>query len=125
MDKSKLPLEDVKNISQNPTVENKTDTVLKVTAYYNGSKITEKGLRLAEDIFRIMVEDVAVKVREILSESLKNCKNIPKDIANKLINDKNSVAIPFIKNYTNLTKEDLISILEAQNIDKQKAVAQR
>ncbi len=125
MDKSKLTLEDVKNLSQNPSVENKTVTVQKVTAYYNGSKITEKGLRLAEDIFRIMVEDVAVKVREILSESLKNCKNIPKDIANKLINDKNSVAIPFIKYYTNLTKEDLISILEAQNIDKQKAVAQR
>lgn len=125
MDKNRLTKEDVKNLSQNPSVENKAVTVQKITAYYSGSKITERGLRLAEDIFRIMVEDVEIKVREILSESLKNCKNIPKDIAYKLINDKNSVAIPFIKYYANLTKEDLINILEAQNIDKQKAVAQR
>lgn len=125
MDKNLLTTEDIKNLSQNPSVEMKSITAKKVTSYYNGTQITERGLRLAEDIFRIMVEDVEVKVREILSESLKNCKNIPKDIAYKLIRDKNSVAIPFIKYYTNLTKEDLMAILEAQNIDKQKAVAQR
>lgn len=125
MDKNLLTKEDIKNLSQNPSVEMKSITARKVSSYYNGSQITERGLRLAEDIFRIMVEDVEIKVREILSESLKNCKKIPKDIAYKLINDKNSVAIPFIKYYTNLTKEDLMAILEVQNIDKQKAVAQR
>ena len=125
MDKNVLTINDIKLLSQNPSVENKSNTVRKVTAYYDGNQITERGLRLAEDIFRIMVEDIEIKVREILSDSLKNCKNIPRDIAYKLINDKNSVAVPFIKHYANLTKEDLISILEMQNIDKQKAVAER
>ena len=125
MDKNVLTKNDIKLLSQNPSVENKGNTARKVTVYYNGGKITEKGLRLAEDIFRIMVEDIEIKVREILSDSLKNCKEIPRDIAFKLINDKTSVAVPFIKHYANLTKEDLISILEMQNIDKQKAVAER
>lgn len=125
MDNMLLTKDDIKILSQNRSVENKANTARKVTAYYNGNQITEKGLKLAEDIFRIMVEDVQVKVREILSDSLKNCKSIPRDIAFKLINDKESVAVPFIKYYANLTKEDMINILEMQSIDKQKAVAQR
>ena len=125
MDKNVLTANDIKLLSQNPSVENKGSTARKVTAYYDGGLITERGLKLAEDIFRIMVEDIEVKVREILSDSLKNCKSIPRDVAFRLINDQASVAVPFIKHYANLTREDLISILEMQNIDKQKAVAQR
>lgn len=125
MDNAILTKNDIKILSQNRSVDNKANTAQKVTAYYNGHQITEKGLRLAEDIFRIMVQDVEIKVREILSDSLKNCKDIPRDIASKLINDHSRVAVPFIKYYGNLTKEDLISILDMPNIDKQKAVAQR
>ena len=120
-----LTKQDILALAKAPTIENKGLTIQKVSSYYNGDNISERGLKLAEDIFRIMVEDIEVKVREILSESLKNCKNIPQDITYKLIHDKNSVAIPFIKYYENLTKEDLISILDAQNINKQKAVAER
>ena len=125
MDKNVLTANDIKLLSQNPSVENKGSTARKVTAYYDGGLITERGLKLAEDIFRIMVEDIEVKVREILSDSLKNCKSIPRDVAFRLINDQASVAVPFIKHYANLTREELISILEMQNIYKQKAVAQR
>ena len=110
MDKNVLTSNDIKLLSQNLSVENKGNTARKVTAYYEGGQITEKGLKLAEDIFRIMVEDIEVKVREILSDSLKNCKSIPRDIAFKLINDQASVAVPFIKHYANLTREDLMSI---------------
>ena len=79
MDKNVLTANDIKLLSQNPSVENKGNTARKVTAYYDGGRITERGLKLAEDIFRIMVEDIEVKVREILSDSLKNCKSIPRD----------------------------------------------
>lgn len=125
MSKIALNKQDVETLAKDPSVENKALTAQKVTAYYTGTDITERGLKLAEDIFRIMVEDVEIKVREILSESLKNCKSVPRDITLKLIHDKDSVAVPFIKYYANLTKEDMISILEAQSINKQKAVAQR
>ena len=122
---TKLSEIDILNLSKNPTIENKSSIVKNITIYYNGGEITEKGLRLAEDIFRIMVEDVEVKVRQILSESLKNCKGIPKDIVNKLVNDENSVSIPFIQSYQSLTNQDLINIINSQNFEKQKAVANR
>lgn len=120
-----LTKQDIDRLSRDLSVENKSVTAQKVSAYYNGTDISERGRKLAEDIFRLMVADVQVKVREVLSESLKNCKTLPRDIILKLINDQDSVAIPFIKYYANLTNEDLISILEAQSISKQKAVAQR
>lgn len=125
MNNTILTKEDIQRLSQNLSAENKGITARKISEYYNGAKLTEKGIKLAEDIFRIMVKDVEVKVRVILSESLKNCKSIPEDVAQALINDVDSVAVPFIRHYANLTKEDLIHILEAQSLGKQVAVAQR
>lgn len=122
---NKLTSEDVKNLSQNVCADTKVDTVKKISAYYNGSTLTPRGIQLAEDIFRLLVRDVEVQVREILSESLKNSKNIPQDIVNSLINDHDKVAVPFIKCYDSFSKEDLLRILELPNVNKQKAVAQR
>lgn len=96
-------MQDVNRLSHDLSVENKAAAAQKISAYYDGTDISERGRKLAEDIFRIMVEDVQVKVREVLSESLKNCKSIPRDITVKLINDQDSVAVPFIKYYAGMT----------------------
>ena len=120
-----LNREDVLKLAENHSAEMRSKTAQKVSQFYNSPNLSPKEIKLAEEIFRIMVEDVEDKVREILSESLKNSKDIPKDIVNKLISDKDSVAIPFIKYYRNLTKEDLYNIIDAHNLEKQKAVAGR
>lgn len=120
-----LNTEDVRALSQNLCADTKINTVQKISAYYNGNSLTPLGIKLAEDIFRILAHDVEIQVREILSESLKNSHNIPKDIVESLINDQDSVAVPFIKCYDSFTRSDLLRILELPNINKQKAVAQR
>lgn len=125
MDKSRLTKEDVAKLSHDPKVENKSSVAQKIGAYYNGDAVTQLGLKLAEDIFRIMVRDVERKVRETLSESLKNCHALPLDIVQTLIHDVDSVAVPFIKYYGDLNKDDLVRILNIPSINKQKAVAQR
>ena len=120
-----LSEEDVRNLSESPSVENKILTVNKLSELYDQANISLNERKLAEDIFRIMVQDVEVKVRQILSECLKNSKDVPHDLVKKLINDENSVSIPFIKYYEGLSDEDLLGIINAQNVSKQKAVAQR
>ncbi len=120
-----LTQKDIDTLSNNLNAATKSLTAMKIGVYYNDKNITPRGMMLAEAIFRIMVKDVEIKVREALSESLKNCHNIPKDIVKELINDEDSVALPFIKYYSDLTREDIISILEIPNINKQKAVAMR
>ena len=120
-----LTEKDIISLSKNPTATAKAEAVKKITVYYNGKELTPRGRKLAEDIFRLMVHDVETKVREALSTSLKDSHNVPKDVISKIINDKENISIPFIKYYENLDNEDLINIIEAQNIEKQKAVAQR
>lgn len=125
MNKTPLTKQDVENLSLHPGLGAKTVVAQKVSNYYNGTMVTPKGLKLAEDIFRIMVRDVEIKVREVLAESLKNCHNLPEDIVDSVIRDSDRVAIPFLKYYSSLSNNDLIRILNISGINKQIAVAER
>ena len=68
--KKQLSKEDVVRLSASRSAENKIMTVQKLSSFYNTTNISIQERKLAEDIFRIMVEDVEVKVRQILSECL-------------------------------------------------------
>ena len=122
---NKLNKEDIVTLSKNPNAVNKSVTAQKIGALYKSGEISGQALNLAEDIFRILVKDIEVKVREALSESLKSCQDLPSDIVKELINDVDSVSMPFIKYYADLSQEDIISIIDSQNLNKQKAVAMR
>ena len=122
---NQLNKKDISDLAKKPNWENKAVVAEKVSNYYSGNKVTPKGLKLAEDIFRIMVRDVQIKVRQALAESLKSCHNLPEDIVASVIRDVDSVAVPFIKYYADLSNDDLIKILNIPSINKQKAVAQR
>ncbi len=125
MNNSELNKQDVRNLADNPKLEAKSVVAQKVSAYYNGRTVTPNGKKLAEDIFRIMVRDVEVKVRQVLADSLKNCRKLPDDIVTAVINDIDSIAAPFLQYYTDLSNEDLIKILNMPSISRQKAVAGR
>ena len=125
MNKTPLTKQDVENLSLHPDLGAKTVVAQKVSTYYNGTTVTPQGLKLAEDIFRIMVRDVEIKVRQVLAESLKNCHNLPEDIVDSVIRDSDSVAIPFFFFFSSLSNNDLIRILNISGINKQKAVAER
>lgn len=121
-----LTKEDVDSLAKGQSVENKSSTIKKVAHYYTEQgDLSAKGKQLAEDIFRIMVQDMEVKIRSVLADSVKTSKGLPHDIVSKIISDTESVSTNFIKSYSDLKNEDLISILESQNISKQKAVASR
>ena len=73
MNKLNLSEEDITSLSHGQSVEIKSSTIKKVAHYYTSQgNLSARGKQLAEDIFRIMVQDVEVKVREIMAESIKN-----------------------------------------------------
>ena len=125
MKNESLNKEDVAKLAKESSIENKSQIAQKVGAYYGNPQISPQAAKLAEDIFRIMVRDTEIKIRETLSNSLKNCQNLPKDIVQAIIEDKDNISIPFIQYYKSLTNEDLIKILNMPSINRQKAVAQR
>lgn len=117
--------QDVKNLSTNPSPENKSNIADKLGSIYGRQQLSPNAVKLAEAIFRIMVRDAETQVRQALSESLKKNKNIPSDIVQSILNDEDCVAIPFIQYYASLTDDDLIKIIDSNKLPRQKAVASR
>ncbi len=125
MNNTTLSKQDVINLAKEPSVQNKTIIANKLGVSYENEKLSALEKSLAEDIFRLMIKDAEIRVREALSESLKNCINLPKDIVNAIIADKDSVAIPFLQYYSSLSSDDLIKILKISTPNRQKAIAKR
>ena len=120
-----LSTQDVIDLANNPSIENKGMIAQKISSVYNSRTITPAVAKLAEDIFRIMIRDTEIKVRETLSNCLKNCSNLPNDVVASILKDTDSISLPFIQYYSSLTDEDLIKIIDSQKKAHQKAVALR
>ncbi len=120
----KLSQQDVDLLMQNPAPEVRSQTVQKVSVQYQNA-ISETEKKIAEDIFRLIANDVEESVRQSLAESLKNCSSLPRDIVQKIVDDVAEVACPMIKYSELLTEQDLIEIIKSCDEEKQTAVASR
>lgn len=122
---ARLSASDLERLADNPTGEARAELAAKIAGDYGRASLTPKELELAQEIFRIMLRDVEVRVREALSINLKSNPLIPRDIAVALAKDVDSVAIPMLEVSEVLTTEDLIEIVQSQNPNKQMAIANR
>ncbi len=122
---STLTKADVEKLLNNPTVEARSETAAKVASAFGEKTLREAEREIAEDIFRVMVRDVEVRVREALSEHLQSCPDVPHDVALNLAQDVDSVSLPMLKSSEVLTDDDLIRIIQSNSETKQIAVAQR
>jgi len=102
----------------------------KVAASFAQETLSESELQLAQDIIRAMVKDVAVEVRQALSENLKSSPEMPREVAIKLAQDVESVALPVLEFSNVLTEEDLVELIklttgQSSSETKHKAIARR
>ena len=116
---------DVAKLLTDPSSENRAETARKVSAQFTDTTLGPKERALIEDIFKVMVQDVEVRVREALSDSLKDNPDIPREIALSLADDVSEVALPIIEFSEVLSDEDLIGIVSSKGEDHQMAVARR
>jgi len=119
----KLNEEDVKRLLSNPTGDTRTEIAGKIASQHQGLSAGER--KLAEDIFRLMVKDAEVRVREALARQLKENPTVPHDVALALARDVEDVSLPMLQFSEVLTDEDLIEIVQSQGPEKQVAVAGR
>ena len=79
-----------------------------------------------EQIFRLMVRDAELRVREALALHLKDNPMIPHDVAVSLARDAERVSVPLLQTSDVLTDVDLIEIIHGRtNPDILKAIAER
>ena len=121
----RLGQEDVKRLMSDPSAQTRADTSAKLAAQFEAQELSENERQIAEDIFRALVKDVEVRVRESLAAHLKNSSDLPRDVALALAKDVDSVALPMLKFSEVLTDEDLVEIVRDQNEAKQVVIAQR
>ncbi|MBI5162599.1 MAG: DUF2336 domain-containing protein [Magnetospirillum sp.] len=119
----KLNEEDVARLLANPTGEVRAEIAGKIAGDH--PRLSESERRMAEEIFRLMVKDAEVRVREALARQLKENPMVPHDVAMALASDVDAVALPFIELSEVLTDEDLVEIIRSQDQHKQVAVAKR
>ncbi|MCH6587264.1 MAG: DUF2336 domain-containing protein [Proteobacteria bacterium] len=120
-----LTQDDVAKLMADPSSEVRAETTAKIASQFTTEALSPAERQIAEDIFRKLVKDVELRVREALASHLKNSPELPHDVAMALAKDVDSVSLPMIKFSEVLTDEDLIEIVRDQGAAKQVAVAQR
>jgi len=116
---------DVAKLMVDPSAEVRAEITAKIATQFEIEALSPAGRRIAEDIFRNLVNDVETRVRETLATHLKNIPDLPHDIAVALAKDVNSVSLPMIKFSNVLTDEDLIDIAREPGAAKHAAIARR
>ncbi len=120
-----LDSSDVVRLLTEPKAENRAVAASKVSEQFSAGNLSDEERKIAEEIFKIMVKDAEVRVREALSESLKSSDSIPHDVAVTLANDVKEVSMPMLEFSEVLTDEDLVEIIKSQDSDAQQAIASR
>ncbi len=116
---------DIRTLIKGPTEDDRAQAAHKICRCIDEAELSAEERAHAEGIIAIMAQDAAALVRRALSVALKNSPKLPRDIANKLARDIDSIALPVIMNSPMLTDADLVEIVRASPPSKQIAVASR
>ena len=121
-----LTVEGVKAFLEDPSPEARIKAAAIVAAEFASNELSEKESELVLAIIDMLSDQGEIEVREALAEPLKNCPNLPQNIARRLASDSaESVAVPIIRCSPVLDEEDLIGVVESAPIAIQLAVAKR
>ena len=121
---SKLSQNDVEALLNERSPVARAALAAKVGAVYEG-ELRPAERALAEDIFKRMLQDIDVRVRQAVSDSLKANPRVPRDVAMTIANDVAEVAVPMLSSSMVFTDQDLIEIVRSRPATHQIAIAGR
>ncbi|MDX2028498.1 MAG: DUF2336 domain-containing protein [Alphaproteobacteria bacterium] len=122
---STLTQADVAKLLAEPSAHVRAEVASKLAQEIDSPALTDSELKLAQDVVRLMAKDVEVTVRQALSQSLRRAARLPHDVAVKLANDIESVALPILTHSEVLTDDDLAAVIQKGASSKQEAIANR
>ncbi len=125
MSRASLSQDDVAKLLADPSPDSRAETAAKIATDFDSGDLTDHEKQMAEEIFRIMVKDAEVRVREALAVNLKESLAVPHDVALSLAQDVDSVSLPVLQFSEVLSDEDLIQLVRSDDPEKQKAIAKR
>ncbi|WP_262693955.1 DUF2336 domain-containing protein [Kordiimonas aquimaris] len=67
--------------------------------------------RTVENVARVLAQDVSAHVREVLAFELRRCKQLPRDLLDKIIKDIEAVSGPFLEATSVFSNEELAGLV--------------
>jgi len=125
MGTNELSKADVDGLIKNPSAKARAMTAEKLATDFVSDRLSEEEKTMAEEIFRLLVNDADVTVRKALADILAKVPNVPKDVALALAHDVKSVSLPVISASELLNDEDLLRLIQDKDRDKNLAIADR
>ena len=120
-----LTEKDITRLVRGETAETRASVAHRLCRRISLDVLSEEERHYAQEIIKILARDTAELVRRTLSITLRNSPVLPRDIALKLAQDVDRVAIPLLENSPVFTDEDLLEIVMSATAAKQEAIAGR
>ncbi|MEQ8559710.1 MAG: DUF2336 domain-containing protein [Henriciella sp.] len=116
---------DIERLMRGETSEERAGIAHRLCRRIAADPLTDDERLHAEEIIKILAEDAADLVRRTLSVTLKNSPRLPRDVALRLAQDIEAVALPVLEFSPAFTDDDLIELVLAVTPPKQAAIAGR
>ncbi len=120
-----LTEQDIHRLMKGDTPEQRASVAHRLCRRIALDVLSEDERKYAQEIMGILADDAADLVRRTLSVTLRNSPILPREIALKLAQDIEAVAIPVLQDSPVFTEEDLIELVLSVTAAKQAAIAAR
>ena len=104
---------DIRALIKGGAEEDRANAAHKLCRVIDGAPLNDKEREHAEAILKMMAQDAADSVRRALAVALKNSPKLPRELALKLADDIDSIALPILQHSPVLSESDLIEIIRA------------
>jgi uncharacterized protein (DUF2336 family) len=120
-----LKTEDVRNVVRHPDETVRAIAAQRVCRDIRSKVLSDEERKFARKLLKHIAKDSAEMVRRALAVTLKNSPKLPRDVALKLSEDIESIAVPVLTHSPVFTDEDLVEVLKSKAAAKIIAVAKR
>lgn len=123
--RARLSRADIDRLVNHDDPESRALAARKFCARYADGDLSDQDRALGAEVVRILAGDAAEMVRRSLAVTLQRSAHLPPDVARRLIEDVDSIAVPIIAGSPVLEDEDLIRLARSAPAARQIAVASR
>jgi uncharacterized protein (DUF2336 family) len=116
---------DIHTLIKGQSVEDRAMAAHKLCRSIDRAELSDQDRKRAQDILRVMAADAAELVRRALAVTLKQSSLLPRDVANKLARDVESISLPLLNFSPAFTDDDLAEIIRSGGPNRQIAIAGR
>jgi len=116
---------DIRLLVKGTEPEERAMVAHRLCRHMDRTELTEDERAEAHKILRLMAHDAEEQVRRALAVTLKASPLVPRDVANRLARDVESISIPLLNFSPVFSDEDLAEIVRIGGPVRQKAVAKR